>query len=371
MKWSFQLPEPEVPYSKRHLIIGSIDPYSGKSTVVLALAHALLQSGVDLAYGKPIGTCSEALEGKACSMDGDVQFLTKTLNIPNDRIYPTLVMAEPSSLENRLSHRDTQDYVADFKAAIHQSQSADADLVLLEGPGTLDEGCIYGLSLTEMATIADAGIILVIRLKSYLPLDSLIAAKQRLGDRLVGVFLNDIHSHQMDLVQQVICPYLEKQSIPVLGILPHSEILKSVSVGELVHRLEAQVLCCPDRMDLMVENLFIGAMNVNSALEYFRRGRNMAIVTGSDRTDLQLAAMETATQCLVLTGHTLPLPTIITRAEELEIPILSVDLDTLSAVEIIENALGQVRLHEGIKLDYVFEMSKTALKLDRLMGLIR
>jgi len=358
-----------VPYSKQHLIIGSIDPYSGKSTVVLALAHALLQAGVDLAYGKPIGTCPEALEGKACSIDGDVQFLMKTLNIPSDRIYPTLVMAEPHTLENRLSLMDTQDYGANFQATIHQNQ-ASADLVLLEGPGTLDEGCIYGLSLTEMATIADAGIILVIRLKSYLPLDSLIAAKQRLGDRLLGVILNDIHAQQMALVEGVICPYLEKQSIPVLGIVPHSEILKSVSVGELVHRLEAEVLCCPERMDLMVENLFIGAMNVNSALEYFRRGRNMAIVTGSDRTDLQLAAMETATQCLVLTGHTAPLPTIITRAEELEIPILSVDLDTLSAVEIIEHALGQVRLHEGIKLDYVFEMSKTALKLDRLMTLI-
>jgi BioD-like phosphotransacetylase family protein len=124
-------------------------------------------------------------------------------------------------------------------------------------------------------------------------------------------------------------------------------------------------------MDLMVENLFIGAMNVNSALEYFRRGRNMAIVTGSDRTDLQLAAMETSTQCLVLTGHTPPLPSILSRAEELEIPILSVDLDTLSAVEIIENTLGQVRLHEGIKLDCVFEMGQTALKIDRLMALIQ
>lgn len=361
-----------MPYSKRHLIIGSVDPYSGKSTVVLALAHALIESGIDLTYGKPIGTCPEALEGKACSVDGDVQFLTKTLNIPSDRICPTLVLAEPKTLERRLAKEDAQDYVSHFKTALQQSnQREDSSLVLLEGPGTLDEGCIYGLSLAEMATIADAGIILVTRLKSYLPLDSLIAAKRRLGDRLLGVILNDIQPAQEKTVEQLICPYLEAQQIPVLGTLPHSEILKSVSVGELVSRLNAEVLCCSERMDLMVENLFIGAMNVNSALEYFRRGRNMAIVTGSDRTDLQLAAMETSTQCLVLTGHTPPLPSILSRAEELEIPILSVDLDTLSAVEIIENTLGQVRLHEGIKLDCVFEMGQTALKIDRLMALIQ
>jgi BioD-like phosphotransacetylase family protein len=363
-----------VPYSKKHLIIGSMDPYSGKSTIVLALAHALLQKGVDLIYGKPIGTCPEALEGKSCRVDGDVQFLTHSLNIPKDRICPTLVLAEPETLEQRMAQQDSQDYRAQFKAALatasEPSSTTGKSLVLLEGPGTLDEGYLYGLSLGDMATLADAGIVLVTRLKSYLPLEGLLAAKQRLGDRLVGVILNDIYPDQKDTVSNVICPYLESQNIPVLGILPHSEILKSVSVGELVNRLNATVLCCPERMDLMVETLFIGAMNVNSALEYFRRGRNMAIVTGGDRTDLQLAAMETSTQCLILTGHVSPLPSIISRAEELEIPILSVDLDTLSAIEIIENTLGQVRLHEGIKLDYVCDMGKTALNLDRLMALV-
>jgi len=360
-----------VPYSTQHLLIGSIDPYSGKSTVVLALAQALIQKGVDLAYGKPIGTCPEV--GVACTLDGDVQFLTKTLKFSPDRLCPTLVWADSSNLEQRLAHKDTQDYAAQFAQSMVSPPTGENEstLVLLEGPGTLDEGILYGLSLPEMATIANAGIVLVTRLKSYLPLESLIAAKKRLGDRLVGVILNDIQPSQTITVEQVIKPYLEAQQIPVLGMLPHSEILKSVSVGELVTRLGAEVLCSADRMDLMVENLCIGAMNVNSALEYFRRGRNMAIVTGGDRTDLQLAAMETSTQCLILTGHIPPAPTIISRAEELEIPILSVDLDTLSTVEIIEQTLGQVRLHEGIKLDCVFEMGQAFLQIDRLLTLLQ
>lgn len=365
-----------MPYSTQHLLIGSIDPYSGKSTVVLALAQALIQKGVDLAYGKPIGTCPEP--GVSCNLDGDVQFLTKTLKLSPDRLCPTLVWADPSNLEQRLAHKDTEDYAAQFAQSMFaQSMLApptggnESTLVLLEGPGTLDEGILYGLSLPEMATIVDAGIVLVTRLKSYLPLESLIAAKKRLGHRLLGVILNDIHPSQQITVDQVIKPYLEEQEIPVLGVLPHSEILKSVSVGELVTRLGAEVLCSADRMDLMVENLCIGAMNVNSALEYFRRGRNMAIVTGGDRTDLQLAAMETSTQCLILTGHIPPVPSIVSRAEELEIPILSVDLDTLSTVEIIEQTLGQVRLHEGIKLDCVFEMGQTFLQIDRLLTFLK
>ena len=90
--------------------------------------------------------------------------------------------------------------------------------------------------------------------------------------------------------------------IEVFGVMPKSPLLRSVTVGELVRRLDAQVICCPDKDQLLVETLSIGAMGVNSAMEFFRRRRNMAVVTGADRTDIQLAALEASTQCLILTG---------------------------------------------------------------------
>jgi uncharacterized protein len=99
--------------------------------------------------------------------------------------------------------------------------------------------------------------------------------------------------------------------MPVLGVMPRSPLLRSVTVEELARRLQAQVLCCHDRLDLLVETLSIGAMNVNSAMEFFRRRRNMAVVTGADRTDIQLAALEASTQCLILTGAGDPLPQLV------------------------------------------------------------
>jgi hypothetical protein len=118
----------------------------------------------------------------------------------------------------------------------------------------------------------------------------------------------------------------------------------------------------------MVESLTIGAMNVNSALKYFRKRRNMAVVTGGDRTDIQMAALETSTQCLILTGQLPPQPIILTRAEELEIPVLSVDLDTLTTVEIIDQTFGQVRLHEPIKVRCIQEIMAQHFDVERLMS---
>jgi BioD-like phosphotransacetylase family protein len=96
----------------------------------------------------------------------------------------------------------------------------------------------------------------------------------------------------------------------------------------------------------------------------------MAVVTGGDRADIQLAALETSTQCLILTGHLAPQPFIVSRAEDLEIPILSVDLDTLATVEIIDRAFGQVRLQEPIKISCARELFGHHCEIDRLISLL-
>ena len=218
-----------------------------------------------------------------------------------------------------------------------------------------------------MADAIDASVLLVARYHSIQVLDGLLAAKLRLGDRLLGVILNDVSSSQLTSIQDEIKPFLESQGIQVFGVLPSSTLLRSVTVAELAQQLKADVLCRTDRLDLLVESLVIGAMNVSSALRYFRKRHNKAVVTGGDREDLQLAALETSTQCLILTGHLAPSDRILRRAEEMEVPILSVDLDTLTTVEIVEQSFNKVRLHEPVKVHCVREMYEAHLDSDRLL----
>jgi len=187
---------------------------------------------------------------------------------------------------------------------------------------------------------------------------------------LIGIVLNAVTPDEVDELRCSVVPALEALGIVVFGVMPRSPLLRSVSVGELVRRLEARVICCAERLELMVETLSIGAMNVNSAMEFFRRRRNMAVVTGADRTDIQLAALEASTQCLILTGAGEPLPQLINRAEELEVPLLKVDHDTLATVEVIEQAFGHVRLHEAVKATYAFRLVEEHCDLARLFGVL-
>jgi hypothetical protein len=351
-----------VPKSAKYLLIGSPEAYSGKSAIILGLAHQLQAKGLDIAYGKPIGTCWDTSHND--HLDEDVRFIAQTLNLSTNRLLPTLVALDDKTVMQRLKGIDQTHYLPLLQDYVHASVG---DLVLLEGAGTLNEGLLFDLSLPQMAHEMDAAVVLVTRFHSGLVVEPLLAAQQQLGDRLLGVLINDVPHAQQEKVETQVKLFLEKHGIEVLATLPQNDILRSVSVGELVYQLNAEILCRADRLDLMVESLKIGAMNVNSALEYFRKGHNMAIVTGGDRTDIQLAALETSTQCLILTGHIPPSLSILSRAEELEIPVLSVDLDTLTTVEIIDRTFGQVRLHEPVKVQAVCHMIAKHFDCDRLL----
>jgi BioD-like phosphotransacetylase family protein len=109
-------------------------------------------------------------------------------------------------------------------------------------------------------------------------------------------------------------------------------------------------------------------MNVNAAVKYFRKRRNKAVVTGGDRVEIQQAALETSTQCLILTGQLPPPAFILNRAEELEIPILSVDLDTLTTVEIVDRTFGQVRVHEPLKVECISQLMSEHFDINRFLS---
>jgi BioD-like phosphotransacetylase family protein len=346
----------------KYLLIGSIEAYSGKTGTILGLAHLLKEKGLGIAYAKPLGTC---FQDNATQGEADVQFMSQALELLESQVRSPLLDLDQITIEKRLQGIDTTDYSQSLQTYL---EGISAEIVLLEGAGTLWEGSLFNLSIAEIAQTLDASILLVSRYISPLLVDGLLQAKAAFGSRLAGVVINDTPVESLEEVQTLVKPFLEKQGIPVLGILPRNRLLRSVSVRELVRQLNAQVLCRENRLDFMVESLTIGAMNVNAALEYFRRGENKAVVTGSDRTDLQLAALETSTSCLILTGHVPPQPLIISRAEDLEVPVLSVNSDTLTTVEIVDRAFGQVRIQEPIKVECIQKLMKEYFDIDRLLS---
>ena len=355
-----------MPKSAKHLLIGSTEAHSGKSTAAIAVGIQLQALGFRVGWGKPLASV-EACGYPAEHLDTDLNFIPHILSLSPEQQPPTLL-----SLNNRalIEHLE-QDSFNDVRDALeHYWGNETGDIVLLEGPSTLEAGALLNLSLPEITTALDASVLLVMRFNTCDMIDQLVSAQKRLGDALLGVIINEVEAAEQSLVTQTIVPYLEKRGIPVFATLPQLPFLRGMRVSELVRHLDAEVLCCDDHLDLVVESLKIGAMNVNAALRFFGQGSHQAIVTGGDRRDLQIAALETSTHCLVLTGQMAPIEDVIALAQDKEVPILAVETDTLTTVERIDNLFGHIPLNNPDKVPLIKEVLAKKIEIERLVSLL-
>jgi BioD-like phosphotransacetylase family protein len=176
----------------------------------------------------------------------------------------------------------------------------------------------------------------------------------------------------MRFIQEVARPILEDRGLPVFAVIPAERLLSSVSVHELVENLNGEIACCADRMNALVEYLMVGAMTAGGALSYFRQRPNKVVITGGDRHDVQLAALETSTRCLILTGGQQPSSVVLSRAREVDVPIVVVEPDTLTTVRMVEPIFGNTALRQSRKSEYyqdILEERFDFARLYEMMGL--
>jgi BioD-like phosphotransacetylase family protein len=345
------------------LYVTSTEAFSGKSALCIGLARRMRRDGRRIGYMKPISTGDRLA---ARTGDEDARFFKQALGLPDALENMVPVKLGPEALEEILSGRDRKDLAGVLELA-YAEVATGRDVVLLEGGSNLREGALIGLTPPQVADLLNARELLVVKYKDGLQvMDDALIGMARLGGSCIGVVLNCIPRPDMPFVEEVVRPALEGRGIPVLAVIPQERLLQSITVGELATLLSGEILCGWDSMDELVEHLMVGAMGVESALTLFRRKPNKAVITGGDRSDIQLAALETSTKCLILTGDLRPSPIIQSRAEEVGVPMVLVRQDTLTAVEAIEQCFGRTRFSQPQKVERFDELLADRFDFERL-----
>ena len=349
----------------KSLYITSVEPYSGKTAVCLALGQILQADGYKVGYLKPVSTQPwRTPEGKLA--DEDAVFVHKALSLEGDPIDAATIIVTPTTLRNRLKGLDVEDLLKKIQQRAEQA-SKDKDVLLLEGGASLREGYAMGLSNLNIAQELGAPAVVIVPYRGEMRVvDDVLTARFRLGEQLLGVILNRVPDGDRDFLNDYALPFLEAKGITVLGTLPSVPRLSALSVGELADLLEAEVLTEHMDPDALAESLTVGAMTAEAALSRFRRYQNKAVITGGDRTDIQLAALETSTVVLILTGNLHPSPLIIKQADQLNVPVLLVKDNTMETVNLIEEAHGKTRLGQPEKLGTFLKLLKENTELKEI-----
>jgi BioD-like phosphotransacetylase family protein len=346
--------------------VASTETFVGKSAVCAALLQQFRTAGYRIGYMKPVSV--SAVPTETGTADEDAQLMCRLFDLPDPPEVLAPVLATPRIIDRVL--RGEQPNFSDDVQRAYQRIAADRDVVVLEGVNTWAEGALLHLSAPEVSELLDAPVLLISRYRSTMAADAIISVHHYLGERLIGVILNQVLPEQVEFVRGTFAPFLEKAGVPVIGVIPDDPQLEAVSVAELAEVLGATVVSEGDA-NRLIEHLSVGAMGADTALQFFRRQPNKAVITGGDRADLQIAALETSTSCLVLTGNVRPAQTVITRAQERNVPILMVSGDTLSVVQRTEGVIGHIRFGRGDTHAHFSQLAAANIDLQRLEQILK
>jgi len=308
------------------LYITSPTKGSGKTAICAGIGKQLLAGGKKTGYFKPIIT--ENQQSNEQGKNHDVEFLKQIFS--------------SSESTDIISPGITGSNLADSIQKAFSRVSQDKDVVIVEG--TSDQ---YEVS-PDIVKALDAKVIIV---EGYSK--ELLASTDSysgLGKSLLGIVINKVPVSRFEQTKADVSCQLEKAGINLLGILPEDRALLTLTVGELAEQIQGEIISGAEQSEELIENLMLGALVLDPGPDYFGRKENKAVVLKSERADMQLAAMETSTRCIVLAGDSSPDKMVLDKAQRKNVPLIQAKNDVSALTASIEDALVKTRLNEQNKM---------------------
>jgi BioD-like phosphotransacetylase family protein len=302
------------------LFIVSAEAAAGKTAISAGLAINFLNEGKKVGYLKP-----QAMEKDG--LDSDIAFMKQTLGTGD---------------------------------AVNA-----CDIVLVEASLGPDPGDTASRVTYETAREMKAKVIAV---EAYSGQPSRFTDVYKgFGEDLLGVVINKVPESQLKNERDAAGALFAGAGIKMLGVIPENRLLMAITVGELAESISGKLLNQTEKTAELVENYLLGAMIVDSGLDYFGRKSRKAAIIRQDRPDMQLAALETSTTCLVLSGgENPPLYNVMYKAESRGIPIISTGTAITDIVTLIEDTMPKTRLNQANKLTRLAEVIKQNLDIKAL-----
>jgi BioD-like phosphotransacetylase family protein len=319
------------------IIVSATRWFTGKTAFCLGLALNMQNQGYKVGFFKPIVHVESGF-----IHDTDVLTFRKMLNLkePYEVIAP--IQLGPNFLEGYINAdlNGLKKLVLNAYEKICEGK----DFIIIEGLHTYNTGCLINLSAPLLSKMFDLKTLLLSKIESDFSIDDIILANNYIKSegKFLGVILNRIPRLLYKRTKEIIVPELEKRGIKVFGLIPENKTLMARTAREIHESLGGEVLVCEECLDNLVEEVLIGAMTYESALKYFMRVPNKAVVTGGDRADIALAALQTDTSLLIFTGNLYPSQKVLNEAESKKVPVILVPTDTYTTIKNLERVTGRI-----------------------------
>jgi len=311
------------------VIIASLRKNAGKTTVMVGLAKALNKK---IGYLKPFG--DRLIYNKKRLWDYDSALITNTFAL-SENPEDMSIGFDHSKLRYMYDEKITREKVTELAANMSQGK----DILFVEGGQDLAYGISVYLDAVSLARYLNGNLVIVISGDENTVFDDITYVKKNMdlgGVAFKGIIINKVQN--MEDFKDTYLPQIQKIGVPVLGVIPFQKDLTYFSVSYLSERLFAKVVTGEDHLNRTVKNIFIGAMSVNAALQQpLLKKEGILMITGGDRTDMILVALDYQVAGIILTNNVLPPAHIVSKATERKVPLLLVTYDTYETARRIDS----------------------------------
>jgi len=356
----------------RNIYVAASSQHVGKTTSTLGLVSSYLHRSINVGYCKPVG--QKFL--RDIFVDKDTLLFADLINFDiKPEIHSPVVL--PSKTVTSLIRNPEEN---DFEKRILKAKeilNGTHDLTIYEGTGHPGVGSVAGLSNARVAKLLNAGVIMIVEGGIGSTIDMLHLCTSLFREEnvpLIGVIINKVRTDKIDKVREYLSMWLEREGIPLLGIMPYDERLAYPLMSTVAKSIKAQVELHEDKLDNRVENMLAGSLVDVKELKTFQ---NLLLIASSRTIDRAIKKVRSFSELkgvkesplsgVIVTGVGDIDNESLAYIKDNELPLLRSNLDTYGAVLKISRIEVKINRHTPWKVNRAIDLITSNVDLDRIL----
>ena len=340
-------------------VVTSLRQGAGKTSIIIGITKALNRK---IGYIKPFG--ERFLYRKKRLWDYDAALITNIFGL-DENPEDMSIGFHHSKLLYMLDEETTREKLRELLASVGEGK----DIFFAECGKDLTYGASVHLDALSLVRELKAQLIVVAGGDEDTILDDIIFFKKyiQLKDvRCKGIIINKVAN--IDDFRDTRLPRIKQYGVDILGIIPYYKELPYFSVSYLADRLFAKIITGEENLNRTVKSIFIGSMSAGAALQNpLFEEESKVVITSGDRSDMIVAALGSNASAVILTNNILPPPNLISKATQMNIPLLLVSADTYEIAKQIEGMESLPTKDDLGKIALIEQMVSTHVNLQALI----
>jgi len=352
----------------KKIVVSSMRSNAGKTSIIAGIIS--LMKDKKFAYAKPLG--DRLIYRKKRSWDYDASLMVNLLERKGE-MESHLEKITLGFDQSRLKYMYDDEGIKKALSEIVTDIGGANDVLFIEGGNDLASGAYLNLDPVSIAKHIDGILLIVLSGESDCVLDDIkfIEKYIKIKDiRFGGVIINKIKD--LEDFENSCAPDIKKMGIDIIGVIPYMAPLTYFTLDFLAEKLLARVIAGENNLKNVVNNIIIGkpvgADKHPLSAKPGLREENQLVITGGDKSDMIVAALERDTAGIIITNDIVPHQNIISRANERGIPILLVSMDTFKTAKTIDDMEALLRKDDTGKIQLLSQLIEKHTRLKDLMN---